>query len=72
MTVYTVPNTHFLTDLTGLTFAEKPPFQANPTLSDRLTSWVDFLRTGPSPCTLPLKTEMQREAIAVTGRWSFF
>ena len=40
--------------------------------SDRLTSWVDFLRTGPSPCTLPLKTEMQREAIAVTERWSFF
>ena len=28
MTLYTVPNTHFLTDLTGPTFAEKPPFQS--------------------------------------------
>ena len=30
--------------------------------------WVDFLRTEPTPCSLPLKQEMQREAISATDR----
>ena len=30
--------------------------------------WVDFLKTEPTPCNLPLKQEMQREAITVTDR----
>ena len=28
ITLYTVPNTQFLTDLTGPTVAEKPPFRS--------------------------------------------
>ena len=30
--------------------------------------WVDFLKTEPTPCNMPLKKEMQREAITVTNR----
>ena len=35
---------------------------------DGQVPWADFLRTGPTPCSLPLKQEMQREAITVTDR----
>ena len=30
--------------------------------------WADFLRGGPTPCSLKLRHEEQREAIAVTDR----
>jgi len=34
--------------------------------------WADFLKTGPTPCSLRLKQEVQREAITVTdsGYWT--
>merc|ERR1711971_259772 len=39
---------------------------------DDQVAWAEFLKTRPTPCSLPLKQEMQREAITFTdsGYWT--